>query len=191
MTGPRFVTCVTGRVHVTDGTGDALYAAWVNKAHTSNGELIMKGFTKLITVALVALVAMAAAAGAQGAAKTTMAKPKSEAKGYKKDLPDSLTKQAKITESAAAATALAKVANGKIESVELEHEGGNLLYSYDIKVAGKSGIDEVQVNAMTGDVIGNVVHENAAAEKKEKAAEAKEKKSGVKKPVAAKKPPVR
>jgi len=40
-----------------------------------------------------------------------------------------------------------------------------LLYSYDIATKGKSGIDEVQVDAITGAVIGDVVHENAAKEK--------------------------
>src|SRR5207237_9806076 len=131
-----------------------------------------------------------ARAGAQGAAKSPAAKPQKSATksaGYKKDLPDSLVREAKVTEAAAAATALAKVPKGAIESVELEREGGKLLYSYDIKVAGKSGIDEVQVNAMTGDIVGKVVHESAAAEKKEAADEAKEKKAA--KPVA-KKPPM-
>jgi uncharacterized membrane protein YkoI len=142
----------------------------------------MSSFTRLIAVAL---VATAATAGAQGAAKGQMAAPepqKSAAKssGYKKDLPDSLTREAKVTEATAAATALAKVPKGAIEGVELEREGGKLLYSYDIKVAGKSGIDEVQVDAMTGVTIGKVVHENAAAEKKEEADEAKEKAAGKK-----------
>jgi uncharacterized membrane protein YkoI len=135
----------------------------------------MNSFTKLIAVAL---LANATNAGAQGSAKS-----------YKKDLPDSLTRVAKVTEAAAAVTALAKVPKGTIEGVELEREGGKLLYSYDIKVAGKSGIDEVQVNAMTGAIVGKVVHENAAAEKKEAADEAKEKKAPVVKP-RAKKPPM-
>lgn len=150
----------------------------------------MNNFTKLIAVAL---VATAASAGAQGAAKSpSAAKPQKAAvktDGYTKDLPDSLTREAKVTEAAAAATALAKVPKGTIAAVELEREGGKLLYSYDIKVAGKSGIDEVQVNAITGDIVGKVTHESAAAEKKEAADEAKEKKAGVVKPKA-KKPPM-
>jgi uncharacterized membrane protein YkoI len=150
----------------------------------------MKNFTKLIAVAL---VATAATAGAQGAAKGQPAapKPKSVAKrsGYTKDLPDSLTREAKVTETAAAVTALAKVPKGAIAAVELEREGGKLLYSYDIKVPGKSGIDEVQVNAVTGEIVGKVTHESAAAEKKEAADEAKEKKPAATKPTA-KKPPV-
>lgn len=144
----------------------------------------MHTITKLIAVAL---VATASSAGAQAATKAKPATPKTQGTGYKKDLPDSLVRVAKVTEASAAATALAKVPKGAIESVELEREGGKLLYSYDIKVAGKSGIDEVQVNAMTGDIVGKVVHESPAAEKKEAADEAKEKKTT--KP-AGKKPPV-
>jgi uncharacterized membrane protein YkoI len=140
----------------------------------------MTNFTKLIAIAF---VAMASTASAQVASKT-------KAADYKKDLPDSLVREAKVSEPAAAATALAKVHNGKVASVELEREKGKLLYSYDIKVAGKSGIDEVQVDAMTGGIIGKVVHESAAAEKKEAADEAKEKKAAVKTKAPTKKPPM-
>jgi hypothetical protein len=55
------------------------------------------------------------------------------------------------------------------------------MYSYDIKTAGKSGIDEVNVDAVTGKVIG-FAHETPAAEKKEAADEAKAKSSKPKKP---------
>jgi len=97
----------------------------------------------------------------------------SQAQGsYKKELPDSLTKAAKISESVAAIAAQARVPNGKIEVVELERENGKLLYSYDIKTAGKSGIDEVHVDAMTGKVVG-FVHESPSTEKKEAAEDAK------------------
>jgi len=91
---------------------------------------------------------------------------------YKKDLPDSLTKLAKVTEAAAAATAQARVPKGKIEGVELERESGKLIYSYDIKTTGKSGIDEVNIDAMTGKIIA-FAHESPAAEKKEAAEDAK------------------
>jgi hypothetical protein len=97
----------------------------------------------------------------------------SQAQGsYKKELPDSLTKVAKISESVAAIAAQARVPKGKIEVVELERENGKLLYSYDIKTAGKSGIDEVHVDAMTGKVVG-FVHESPSTEKKEAAEDAK------------------
>jgi uncharacterized membrane protein YkoI len=91
---------------------------------------------------------------------------------YKKDIPDSLAKRAKITEAAAAATAQKRVPKGKIDGVELEMEKGKLMYSYDMKTAGKSGTDEVNVDAVTGKIIG-FSHESPAAEKKEAAAEKK------------------
>jgi len=100
---------------------------------------------------------------------------------YKRDLPDSLTKMAKISEEAAAKTALKRVKKGTIESVELEREKGTLIYSYDIKQPGKSGAEEVNVNAMTGKVVARV-HESAATEKKEAAEEKKPAATGKKKP---------
>jgi hypothetical protein len=102
---------------------------------------------------------------------------------YKKDIPDSLAKQAKITESAAAATAQARVPKGVIQGVELEKEKGKLIYSYDIKTAGKSGIDEVNVDAMSGKIIA-FGHESAADEKKEAAEDAKAAKKTKKPPVS-------
>jgi uncharacterized membrane protein YkoI len=114
-------------------------------------------YTSLVAAAAVAL------AGSVAHAQAT----------YKRDIPDSLAKEAKITETAAAATAQKRVPKGTIESVELEREKGKLMFSYDIKTAGKSGVDEVNVDAITGKIIG-FSHESAATEKKEAAAEAKE-----------------
>ena len=85
-----------------------------------------------------------------------------------------LAAQAKITKEAATKTALAKVPGGVVKSVELEREHGKLIYSFDITVAGKAGVDEVQVSAINGSVV-SVVHENAKAEKKEAQAENNEK----------------
>ena len=99
---------------------------------------------------------------------------------YKRELPAALMRKAKVTEKAAAEAALARVPNGKVESVELEQENGKLIYSYDIKVTGKSGIDEVAVSAITGKVIA-FSHETPADEKKEAAADAKAAKKTVKK----------
>ncbi len=89
---------------------------------------------------------------------------------YKHDIPDSLAKHAKISENVAATTALKRVPKGTIDAVELEREGGKLIYSYDIKVEGKSGIEEVNVDAVTGKVVGHS-HESAATEAKEAADE--------------------
>lgn len=100
---------------------------------------------------------------------------------YRRDIPDSLAKQAKITEEAAAKTAQRRVPNGTIQGVELEREKGKLIYSYDLKVAGKSGMEEVNVSAMTGKVVARE-HESAAKVKKEAAEEKREAKPAAKKP---------
>lgn len=84
-----------------------------------------------------------------------------------------LQKEAKITMEKAREIALAKVKGGKIESGELEREKGKLIYSFDIKTS-KPGVTEVNVDAITGKVIG-VQKENAAKEAAEKKQEAKEK----------------
>ncbi len=91
---------------------------------------------------------------------------------YKKDIPDSLAKRAKITEATAAVAAHKRVPKGAIQAVELEVEKGKLMYSYDMKTEGKSGIDEVNVDAVSGKIIG-FSHETPATEKKEAAEDAK------------------
>ena len=48
---------------------------------------------------------------------------------------------------------LARVPGGTITDAELEEEDGRLIYSFDIKVAGKSGKEEVEVDATTGAVV--------------------------------------
>ncbi len=80
--------------------------------------------------------------------------------------------QPKITLAAARATALKKVP-GKIKSEELETEHGKLIYSFDIATS-KSGVTEVNVDAINGKVIA-VQKEDAAKEAAEKKQEAKEK----------------
>jgi uncharacterized membrane protein YkoI len=121
-----------------------------------------RGRTALFSVALAVVLPVLAQAQA---AKTTTPKPKHETQAQ-------LQKEAKISLAAATATAQAAVPNGKIASHEIEREKGKLIYSFDIKIAGKSGIDEVNVDAMTGTVI-EKVHESPADEAKEKAADRK------------------
>jgi uncharacterized membrane protein YkoI len=89
---------------------------------------------------------------------------------YSKDLPQKLMANAKVSEAEAAVTALSKVSGGEIKAVEIESEGGKLIYSYEIRVKGRAGIEEVNIDAITGKLIG-VEHENAATEKKEAAQE--------------------
>jgi uncharacterized membrane protein YkoI len=140
---------------------------------------------KAIAVA-VALAATTAVAGAQGTSTyKTAVKPatqsttKRHATVKKADTQASLQKEAKISEATARATALKEVPNGAVKSSELEREGGKLIYSYDITVAGKTGIDEVNVNAIDGTVVAKQ-HETPKAEKAEAVKEAKEKKAAKK-----------
>lgn len=122
---------------------------------------------KVATPVVIALIALAPAVHAQA--------------GYKKDIPAALAKKAKITEHEAAAAALARVPKGQIDAMELEEENGKFIYSYDVKTPGKTGIDEVHVDAMTGKVV-SFVHETPAMEKKEAAADAKAAKAKPTKP---------
>jgi uncharacterized membrane protein YkoI len=140
---------------------------------------------KAIAVA-VALAASTAVAGAQGTSTyKTAVKPatqtttKRHATVKKADTQASLQKEAKISEATARATALKEVPNGAVKSSELEREGGKLIYSYDITVPGKTGIDEVNVNAIDGTVVAKQ-HETPKAEKAEAVKEAKEKKAAKK-----------
>ena len=126
----------------------------------------MKSVTYATLFAAMLTLGAAASASAQAAKATTKKEATSQA---------ALRKEAKIAEADARKTALAAVPGGKVQSHELEREKGKLIYSYDIKVAGKSGIEEVNVDAMTGEIVAHE-HEDAKAEAKEKKVEAKEKK---------------
>ena len=77
-----------------------------------------------------------------------------------------LKAQARVTGDSARRIALAQVPNGRIRSGEIERERGKLIYSFDIAVAGKSGIEEVNVDALTGAVAGHE-HETPARERAE------------------------
>ncbi len=138
---------------------------------------------KVIAVA-VAIAATTTVAGAQGTTYKTAAKPATQAsttakphkRTKKAESQATLQKEAKISEADARATALKEIPNGTVKSEELEREHGKLIYSYDITVPGKTGIDEVNVNAIDGTVVAKQ-HETPKSEKKEAAQEAKEKKA--------------
>jgi uncharacterized membrane protein YkoI len=141
---------------------------------------------KVIALA-VAIAATTSVAGAQatstvakstvktGTTKTGTAK-RHHTKVQKEESQATLQAEAKVSEATARATALAQVPNGTVKSSELEREKGKLIYSFDITVPGKTGIEEVNVNAIDGSVVGKE-HETPKSEKKEAAAEAKEKKA--------------
>jgi uncharacterized membrane protein YkoI len=97
-----------------------------------------------VAAALLALPAVAAAQSAAAATKSTVT--------VKEEKPGLLAK-AKIQPEKAQEAALHHVPNGTVTKAEIEQEHKKLIYSYDIAVAGKSGITEVHVDAMTGKVL--------------------------------------
>ncbi len=130
---------------------------------------------RTITTAL--CLCAAATVGAQTTAKSTQPISKPAVQTMKKpvarkvETQAQLRKEAKISMADARSTALKEVPNGKIKSSELERENGILIYSFDVKIPGKPGIEEMNVNAMTGAVVAHE-HEGPKAEAKEKKAEA-------------------
>jgi len=78
-----------------------------------------------------------------------------------------LEAQAKITKAEAQKIALEKVPGGTIKEGDIEKEKGKLLWSFDITTPGTTDITEVQVDAMTGQVL-DVAKETAAEQEKEK-----------------------
>ena len=128
------------------------------------------------TVMRAALFAVLLTLGAAVSASSQEAKPRAKKEATSQA---ALRKEAKISEADARKTALAAVPGGKVRSHELERENGKLIYSYDIKVAGKPGVEEVNVDAMTGEVVAHE-HEDAKTEAREKKAERKEKKPDAK-----------
>ncbi len=74
---------------------------------------------------------------------------------------------AKVSKADAQATALAKVSNGMVKEGELEKEHGKLIWSFDIATPDTKDITEVNVDALTGEII-SVDKESAESEGKEK-----------------------
>jgi hypothetical protein len=99
-----------------------------------------------------------------------------------------LQKEAKLSMADARAMALRTVPNSTIQAGEIEREGGKLIYSFDMKVPGKSGIDEVNIDAISGKLVSHQ-HETPAAEKAEAKADAKAAKADAKAAKAEKRKP--
>ena len=118
------------------------------------------------------LLLVAIASSASAAHPTCTIHPK---KGATKE---ELASLAKVSQSDAQAAALATfkdASKATVKEVELEAEHGCLIYSFDIAVSGKSGVQEVQVDAGNGKVLSSK-HEGPKAEAAEKAKEKAEKK---------------
>ena len=99
-----------------------------------------------------------------------------------KEAKPGLAKKAKIKLEVAATTAQTLVPKGKLAGAEIEEENGKLVYSFEFKTDGKTGSDEVLVDALTGKQVGKVEHESPATEKKEAKADSATKKPAAKKP---------
>ena len=82
----------------------------------------------------------------------------------------SYLKEARLTADSAIRIALARIPGGTVREAELEKERSRLVYSFDIAVAGKAGIDEVLVDAKSGEVI-EVSHESPKDEASEQKTE--------------------
>jgi len=102
--------------------------------------------TALIAASLV-LGAGLAAAAQQPAART-----------YQREVPDSLAAQTRVSEDSARAIAMRRIPRGVVQKLELERERGHLIYSWVLKIAGRAGVEEVNVDALSGRILG-VEHE--------------------------------
>ena len=122
--------------------------------------IIMSSRTNVLTLTIV-LVGGAICASTAASAQTLM----------KEEKPGLMTR-AKITPDSARKLALARVPKGKIEEEELEEEHGKLVFSFDIQVAGKTGVEEVQINALTGALVSKR-HESPRQQAREKASDMK------------------
>lgn len=130
--------------------------------------------------ALLCLFGAASAAQAQGASPPSAARnPPVSASSQaelqdpamvKHDVPPALAAKAKISLEAARKTAMAAVPGGTVRSEELEQEHGRLIYSFDIVLPGKPGVEEVNVSARSGKIVAKH-HETPRAEIKEQAKE--------------------
>ena len=122
--------------------------------------------TRFLPVVAIALTAAAASAQAP--------------KHHKKvETQAELQKEAKMSMADARALALKTVPGSTIQTGEIEREGGKLIYSFDMKVPGKSGIDEVNIDAMTGQLVSNK-HETPKDARAEARADAKAAKAAAK-----------
>jgi len=78
-----------------------------------------------------------------------------------------LMAEAKVSQADAGKIALAKVPNGAIKEGELEKEHGKLIWSFDLTTPDTKDITEVNVDAITGDVV-SVDMETAGEKAKDK-----------------------
>jgi uncharacterized membrane protein YkoI len=66
---------------------------------------------------------------------------------------DGLFNEATVTANTAIEKARAAIPEATILSAELEREDGALIYTFDMKLEGREGIEEVHIDAFTGEVL--------------------------------------
>ena len=144
--------------------------------------------TRILTAAALAVLVASPALAQQdtthGKVVSAMARTNAGKMQGKDKQKENLKAEAKISKDSAKVVALAQVPGGKVKSSELEREKGTIVYSFDISVKGKSGIEEVLVSAIDGSVVSHE-HETPKMEKaeaKKEKAEAKKEKAETKKP---------
>ncbi len=71
---------------------------------------------------------------------------------------------------AAAVKAVGQTRLKRVSSGELEVEHGCLAYSFDLRLKDRAGVEEVMIDAVSGEVL-SVAHETPAQEKAEAAAD--------------------
>ena len=70
-----------------------------------------------------------------------------------------LLQQATFSAEAAFRAAQAQRPSGTVTDAEIDEEGGRLVYEFTIAAEGVEGVDEVQIDAMTGEVVSVVCRE--------------------------------
>ena len=61
--------------------------------------------------------------------------------------------RAKVDQESAKSVALAQVPNGAVAAVQLKVERGTMVYIYDISLPGRTGLEEVRVSAVDGQLV--------------------------------------
>jgi uncharacterized membrane protein YkoI len=64
-----------------------------------------------------------------------------------------LLSRAAVSMEAAQHTALAAYPGARVDESEIEEENGRLIYSFELAVRGQSGLVDVEVDAMTGELL--------------------------------------
>ena len=113
---------------------------------------------KLTNKTVTAVLCMGLAAGLLAGCASEDEKGEKGESGEKADKQANLMAQAKISKDDAEEIAQSKVPNGTIKESELERENGHLQWSFDMTVPGEKDITEVNIDAISGQVL-NIGHE--------------------------------